>query len=106
MMATRLETSSAWSGSWVESTMPKPLAREVADASQHQRLVAEIEARGRLVEHQDRRLLGERAGDQGELALAAGNAGVVVRRKVGDAEPGELLARDALVGGARAAKTA
>ena len=78
------------------------VAREIADAREHQRLVAEVEARGRLVEHQDRRLLGERAGDQGKLALAAGNAGVVVRRELGDAEPGELFARDALVGRARA----
>ena len=36
--------------------------------------------------HQDRRFLGERAGDQRELALAAGDAGVVVLRELGDAE--------------------
>ena len=37
--------------------------------------IAEVEARGRLVHDDDARLLRQRAGDQDELALAAGDAG-------------------------------
>ena len=73
--------------------------REIADAAEHHRLVAEIEARGRLVHHQDRRFLGERARDQRELALAAGDAGVVVLGEIRDAEHRELLVRDLLIRG-------
>ena len=42
-----------------------------ADAGQHHRLIAEIEARRGLVHDQDRGLLGERPRDQRKLALAA-----------------------------------
>ena len=82
------------------------LAREIADAAEHHRLIAEIEARGRLVHHQDRRFLRERARNQGELALAAGDAGVVVVLQLADAERGELFARDRLVRGAGAGERA
>src|SRR5262249_38592253 len=51
---------------------------------------------------EDGRLLGKRAGDERELALAAGDTGVIVSGQFRDAEPGELVPRDTFVGGARA----
>lgn len=58
---------------------------------------SEVEVRGRLVHHQDARLLGKRAGDQGELPLAAGNARVDLLGQRGDAHGRDRLARDGAV---------
>src|SRR5258708_33944841 len=48
---------------------------QLRDFSEYPDLVAEVEARGGLVHHQQPRLLRQRPGDQGELALAAGDLG-------------------------------
>jgi hypothetical protein len=45
-------------------------ARERAHLVEHARLVAEVEARGRLVHDDQRRVLRERARDERELPLA------------------------------------
>ena len=50
-------------------------ARRARRSRQDAGLVAEVEAGGRLVHDDERRALRERPGDQGELALAAGDAG-------------------------------
>ena len=65
---------------------PVAFGRERAHLAQHQRLVAEIEARGRLVHDDQGRCLGERAGDQPELTLAAADPGVVGPGEIRDAE--------------------
>ncbi len=59
---------------------------ERADFPHHLALVAEVEARGRLVEHHELRLLRERAGQQHELALAARDHGVGALREMRNAE--------------------
>ena len=64
---------------------------------EHQQAIAEIEAGGRLVHHQQGRILGERAGDQAELALAAGDAVGLGRGKLGDAEIGQRRLRPLMV---------
>jgi hypothetical protein len=66
-------------------------AGEVGDARQHPRLVAEVEARGRFVHDQDRRLLRERAGDHHHLPLPAREARVIGARQIADPEPGRAL---------------
>src|SRR4051794_16938501 len=68
-------------------------SRERTDLAHDLALVAEVEARGRLVEHDELRLLGERAGEQHELALATGDHGVGALGKVIDAEANERLPR-------------
>ena len=50
--------------------------RERADFAHHLALVAEVEAGGRLVEHDELRLLRQRSRQQHELPLAAGDHGV------------------------------
>ena len=50
-------------------------------------LVADVEVRGRLVEDQDRRRLGDRHGDEHELALAHRQLADVAMTEVGDADP-------------------
>ena len=49
-------------------------------------MIAEVEVRGRLVEHDELRLLRKRARQQHELALATRNHRVGARRKMRDAE--------------------
>ena len=63
-----------------------PARGEARDLAEHAHLVAEIEVGGGLVHHQDARLLRERAGDQGELPLAAAECGVGPVGEVADAE--------------------
>src|SRR5262245_15897811 len=67
--------------------------RERADLAHHLALVAEVEARGRLVEHDELRLLSKRACEQNELTLAARNHGVRPVAQMLDAEAYERLSR-------------
>ena len=50
----------------------EPLVDQPPDQLEQLHLVPHVERRGRLVEHQDRRLLGQRAGQPDPLPLAAG----------------------------------
>src|SRR5215467_5630318 len=61
-------------------------ARKRADLAHDLALVAEVEARGRLVEHDELRLLRQRARKQHELAFAARDHSVGPLREVNDAE--------------------
>ena len=79
----------------------EPVRRQSRDLAQHQGLVAEVEARGRLVHDQDRRLLRQRPGDQHELALAAGEPGVVGVGQILDVQSGQRGAGGREVGLAR-----
>ena len=56
------------------------------ELAQHAHPVAEVQARRRLVEDQQRRLLRERAGDHHELPLAARDLGDGPRGERADAE--------------------
>ena len=79
------------------NSTPWPDAGERADLAHHLALVAEVEARGRLVEHDELRLLRQRARQQHELALAAGDHGVGPLREMRDAESLERARRDRAV---------
>ena len=70
---------------------------------QHDKAIAEIEARRRLVHDQQRRILRKGARDQAELPLAAGDPVGVGGGKRLDAEIGERCVRARAVGGARPA---
>ena len=63
----------AWFGSCVVKATARPSAARARMVAHDFALVAEIEARGRLVEDDDARLLRQRPGDEGELPLAAGD---------------------------------
>ena len=69
------------------------LRRQALDLAEHNHLIAEVEAGGGLVHDDGRRVLGQGAGDEGELALAAADARVLVLRQRGDAERGQRLER-------------
>ena len=77
------------------------LRTEHAHALQHQQAIAEIETGRRLVHHQQRRILGEGAGDQAELALPARDAVSLGRSQVGDAEIGQRGMRPLMIARAR-----
>ena len=79
----------------------EPVSRQSRDLAQHQGLVAEVEARGRLVHDQDGRLLRKRPGDQHELALAAGEPRVVGVGQVLDVQSGQCGAGGLAIGLAR-----
>ncbi len=66
------------------------VARQRGDALQHQRLILEIERRGRLVEHENIGLGDERARENDELALAAGER---VERALGVSRHAEAIER-------------
>ena len=68
---------------------------EVPDFAHHLALIAEIEARGRLVEHDELRLLRQRAGEQHQLPLAARNHRVGPLPQVRDAEASSARAATA-----------
>src|SRR5580704_10022577 len=78
--------------------------RQCADFAHDLALIAEVEARGRLVEHDETRLLRQRAGEQYELPLAARDHRVGPRAQMRDAEAFEGLRGDGAVGGARPAE--
>src|SRR6266545_4675135 len=61
------------------------------------RLVAQVEMRGGLVEHEESRLLGERPREDDALALASGEAFERLARESLDPGEGHGLSRDALV---------
>ena len=61
-------------------------AGERADFAHDLALVAEVEVRGRFVEHDELRLLRKRARQQDELALAAGDHRIGTRCEMGDPE--------------------
>ena len=82
-----------------QNAVPGRLERE--DFVHHPALVAEIEARGRLVEHDELRLLRQRAGEQHKLPLAAGQLRVGPLAQVRDAEARERADRGIAVGGGR-----
>src|SRR5918994_3573670 len=65
---------------------PEPSGRQRPDLAHHLALVAEIEARRRLVEDDEAGLLGERPSDEDELALAAGDQGVGALGEMADVE--------------------
>src|SRR5215471_15693036 len=62
---------------------------ERADFAHYLALIAEVQARGRLVEHDESRLLSERTGEEHELALAAGDHRVGSLLEMRDAKPVE-----------------
>src|SRR5689334_23043982 len=70
---------------------------ERPDLAQHLALIAEVETGGRLVEDDEPRLLRERASQQHELPLAAGNHGVGPLRQMRDAEAIERGMRDGAI---------
>src|SRR5215831_17285736 len=70
---------------------------ERADFAHDFALIAEVQARGGLVEHDEPRLLSERTGQQHELALAAGDHGIGPLLEMRDAEPVECARRDYVV---------
>ena len=82
------------------------LGGERAHLAEHERLVAEVEARGRLVHDDQGRRLGERAGDQGELALAAADPRVVGIRQRRDPEHAQGGERRGVIGAAGASERA
>lgn len=65
------------------------LSGEAAHFAQDAALVAEVEAGGGFVEEDQGGFLGEGAGDQGELAFAAGDAVQGLVGEVRDAHAGE-----------------
>lgn len=64
------------------------------DFAQHLSLIAEIERSGRLVKHDEARLLREGSRKQHELPLAAGNLGVGTLRQMRDAKAIQHRLRD------------
>src|ERR1700722_8488655 len=74
------------------------------DFAHHLALVAEVEARGWLVEHDELRLLRQRAGEQHELPLAAGDHRVRPLPQMRDAEPLKRLHGDGAIGSGWAAE--
>src|SRR3977135_3073840 len=79
---------------------------ERANLAHHLALIAEVEARGGLVEHDELRLLRQRAGKQDKLTFAAGNHGVGALRQMGDAELPERARSHRMVSGRRSADQA
>ncbi len=79
---------------------PEAALAQGAHAIEHQEAIAEIEARCRLVHHQERRILRQGARNQAELALAAGDAICFAVGKVEDAQLVERSACAIVVGGA------
>src|SRR5215211_6031289 len=67
----------------------------------HQRSGLVVEGAERLVEQQDRRLVGQRARDRGALLHAAGELLWVMLRKAGKSDPLKPLAHDATARGRR-----
>ena len=84
---------------------PDALPAECRDRVEQPDLIAEVEAGGRFVHHEDPRLLGEGAGDQHELPLAARQFGEHARGEPGDAELVEGRERDARDRAATARRT-
>src|SRR2546423_1349633 len=77
---------------------------EIADLAHHPALVAEVETRGRFVQHDELRLLRQRACEQRELTLAAGDHGVRTVGEMRDAETLEHARYHRAVGYGRAAE--
>src|SRR5215831_3238535 len=74
------------------------------DLSHHPPLIAKIEARGRLIQHDELRLLRQRTRQEGKLSLATGNLGVRTISQMRDPKTLEHASRDRAVGRARAAE--
>src|SRR3984957_1289834 len=93
-------------GIWIMRREQNAMARggQCADFTHHLALVAEIEARGRLVEHDELRLLRQCAGEQHELPLAAGGHRVGTLPQMRDAEPLEHARGDGAIGSGRPAE--
>ncbi len=72
-----------------------PRSCELRDDLQDPDLIAVVEGSGWFVEHQDGRLLDQGAGDQRQLALAAGQQGERTIGPMGYAEMFELVDRQA-----------
>src|SRR5262245_37081691 len=69
-------------------------------------LVAEVEVCGRLVEENDRRLLGQRSGDQGKLPLTARDHRIGSPRQMLYAKPPDRRMRDRVIVARRAREQA
>ena len=78
----------------------RPCSRRSWSTSfQHLLLVADVERAGRLVEQQQRRALGERAGEEHPLPFAAGEGGQLAAVEAGEVQPAEHLVHGVEVGG-------
>ena len=78
--------------SWVAITIVRPDVGEFADQGEHLADEFGIQRAGDLVEQQQPRVVGQRAGDRDALLLAAGELVRVGIRLVGQADPGQQLA--------------
>jgi hypothetical protein len=73
----------------------KPITRRKGtNLTQYKRLIAEIEARGRLIQHKALRLLRQGARDQHKLPFSAGKLCDGTISKAGDAKPFECFFRN------------
>ena len=103
MKTTRSATSRAKPISWVTMIERGAAAGEVADDVEHLADELGVERAGGLVEQQDLRAQGERAGDRDALLLAAGQLARVVRRPCRSGPPARAaqreLARGSLLSG-------
>src|SRR5215831_14774140 len=74
------------------------------DLSHYPPLIPKIEARRRLIQHDELRLLRQRTRQEGKLSLATGNLRVGAIGKMRDPETLEHARRNRAVGGARPAE--
>ena len=89
---TRSASSSASSWSWVTKTVVWPvLVVDLAQPAAQLRAHLGVERAERLVEQQDARLDGERAGERHALALAAGELGRIALLEAGELDEVEQL---------------
>ena len=99
----RITTARSTSGasgpsSWATSTIVAPRSLSSAERVGQRLLVGQVDAGGGLVEEQQLRLAGQRAGDQHPLLLAAGQRGDAVAGPVGQADHLERVVDRGAVG--------
>ena len=99
--AENLVPGAAWSRSCVAIRIPRALGGELGQELLEQLGARLVDARERLVEEQDRRVLDERAGDERALALAARELAELRARERGEPHAIERLEREAPVSAAR-----